>query len=123
MPISQIVLGVPAYGHSFRVRKADTYVSASNSSSSSSSSYALHADEESAEKKRLGLYPKSDAEDKPAGDAWEDAAGTDVCGAEMGLGGNWDLWALVREGWISAEEKPRPGVDAVWDDYAKTTYV
>lgn len=61
IPANQIVLGVASYGHSFSVSKEDALGSSGKLSQS---------------------YPPFDKNNQPDGDAWQDAAGTDVCGVE-----------------------------------------
>jgi chitinase len=56
IPADQLVLGVPAYGHSFRVARADAYTNGKSGA--------------------LALYPAFNASAQPAGDAWDDGAGT-----------------------------------------------
>jgi hypothetical protein len=58
IPVDQLVLGVAAYGHSFRVAHKDAYANGKSGA--------------------LALYAPFNASAQPAGDAWDDTAGT-VC--------------------------------------------
>ena len=102
MPPSQIVLGVPAYGHSFRVTKA-------NATSSSSSA--------------LAAYPPFVAGDQPAGDKWDDQPGTDVCGNFEGQGGLWDFWGLIDGGFLTSNGSVADGILSRFDDCSKTVCI
>ncbi|KAF8549765.1 glycoside hydrolase family 18 protein [Imleria badia] len=75
MPVNQIVLGVPSYGHSFSVSPSDAFVSGSET--------------------ELVAYPKFDALNQPLGDAWDNTGGPDACGVYQGPGGTFRLWGLV----------------------------
>lgn len=102
-PHSQIVLGVASYGHSFSVSKTD----AINSSGSDSDS--------------LNLYPAFDAADQPAGDAWDSTAGdTDVCGNPTTVGGVFNFWGLISDGFLSANGTAAEGIDYTYDNCSQT---
>lgn len=102
-PASQIVLGVASYGHSFAVNSTSAFVNSSTT--------------------ELAAYPEFNATAYPAGDAWDDGAGLDVCGIEEPNGGNWDFWALIDAGLLTAEGKAASGVPYRFDDCSKTDYV
>lgn len=100
MPASQIVLGVPSYGHSFTVRPNKAFVQGSTT--------------------QLAQYPEFDAGSPPNGDAWDDGAGVDVCGNQTGPGGNWNFWGLVDGGFLTAKGEPAQGINYRFDECSKT---
>jgi len=102
MPFDQIVLGVPAYGHSFRVRKADAFVNGTQT---------------------LVPFPKFDSVDRPTGDAWDDAAGVDECGAAQAAGGNIDFWGLIEQGYLNKDGSFKQGIPHSFDTCSQTPYV
>ncbi|KAI8992941.1 chitinase [Trametes punicea] len=104
MPANQIVLGVAAYGHSFYVDKANAL---------SDGSHTLNA------------YPAFDASKQPAGDKWDDPAGTtDVCGnVSTQPAGDITFWGLVDGGYLSPNGTVAPGIDYRFDQCSQTPYV
>ncbi|KAL5528009.1 hypothetical protein ACEPAF_7145 [Sanghuangporus sanghuang] len=100
MPVSQIVLGVPGYGHSFAV----------NSTSAFNGS-------------ELAAYPPFNASEFPVGDAWDDAPGLDVCGNEENQGGIQDFWNLVGSGMLLENGTAAPGVPYRFDVCSETEYI
>jgi hypothetical protein len=98
IPLNQLVLGVPAYGHSFSVAPADAYTKSG----------------------QLALYAPFNASVSPVGDAWDDAAGTDECGNASGPGGLWDFWGLIQAGWLTSKGTPSKGIDYVFDKCTQT---
>jgi chitinase len=86
IPANQLVLGVPAYGHSFVVTSENAFES--NTSSV------------------LKPYPPFDSTQHPLGDGWDsDSGGVDACGVPQNVGGNWNFWGLVDAGYLDAEGK------------------
>ncbi|EPQ57125.1 chitinase [Gloeophyllum trabeum ATCC 11539] len=100
MPAHQIVLGVAAYGHSFRVAKKDAIVNGS-----------------------MVAYPPFNASAQPAGDKWDDPAGIDECGNDEAVGGLFDFWGLIQAGFLTSEGNRAPGIIFRYDDCTKTPYV
>jgi chitinase len=100
MPANRIVMGVPSYGHSYRVKPSDAYVNGKSGT--------------------LKAYPSFDAADQPDGDAWDDETSTDSCGNVNGPGGTWNFRYLVPGGWITADGKPARGIDYRYDDCSQT---
>ncbi|KAJ6583772.1 glycoside hydrolase family 18 protein [Mycena sp. CBHHK59/15] len=103
MPLDQILLGVPSYGHSFRVTSADAYADSS--------------------KMRLALYPPFNASDPPVGDVWDDAAGVDECGNFEAQGGVINFWGLIQQGYLQNDGTPKKGVPYLFDDCTQTPFV
>ncbi|KAJ7682443.1 glycoside hydrolase family 18 protein [Mycena polygramma] len=103
MPLDQIVLGVAAYGHSFRVAKSDAFKNGSHT--------------------QLALYPAFNASDAPVGDAWDDAAGVDECGNFEAQGGVINFWGLIEQGYLNTDGSPKKGVPFLFDQCTQTPYV
>lgn len=100
MPLNQIVLGVAAYGHSFRVLKASAFKKGSTTV--------------------LASYPSFDASDPPAGDSWDDPAGIDECGNAQQPGGDVDFWGLVQEGYLTSSGNVMSGIAYAYDTCSQT---
>jgi chitinase len=99
IPLNQLVLGVPAYGHSFSVARADAYTKPG----------------------QLALYAPFNASARPTGDAWDDGgSGPDECGNASGPSGSWDFWGLIQAGWLTSQGTPSKGIDYVFDECAQT---
>ncbi|KAF8165592.1 endochitinase [Crassisporium funariophilum] len=102
IPLSQLVLGVPSYGHSFRVRKADAFVKGSNTT--------------------LAPHPAFDGNDRPKGDSWDDGAGVDVCGNAQLAGGNVNFWGMMELGYLNSDGTPKSGIAYRFDTCSQTPY-
>ncbi|CAA7260882.1 unnamed protein product [Cyclocybe aegerita] len=102
IPAAQIVLGVPAYGHAFRVRKVNAFVKGSTTS--------------------LAAYPAFDTSDPPVGDRWDDVAGVDVCGNVSGPGGNINFWGMITLGYLNPDGTPKAGIPFRFDSCSQTPY-
>ena len=100
IPVNKIVLGVPGYGHSFRVLRKDAFKPGSTTI--------------------LASYPKFNANDTPIGDSWDDAARPDVCGAMQSAGGNIDFWGLVEQGYLNVDGTPKKGIPYAFDNCSQT---
>lgn len=96
----QIVLGVASYGHSFSVAPSAAVKNGA-----------------------LTAYPAFDASRQPAGDAWDDQPGVDVCGNEEPAGGNFDFWGLFQGQFLTGNAEPAQGIDYRFDNCSKTAYV
>ncbi|KAG2127519.1 glycoside hydrolase family 18 protein [Suillus clintonianus] len=102
MPVDQIVLGVPSYGHSFSVKPSDAFVSGTTT---------------------LAAYPAFDASNQPAGDAWDATGSVDACGNYEGSGGTFNLWGLVDGGFLNSEGTTADGIYYRFDSCSQTPYV
>jgi chitinase len=100
MPLDQIVLGVPSYGHSFYVSEEDAFVSGS--------------------KTVLATYPPFDKSRQPKGDRWDGGAGVDACGQPVGIGGNWDYWGLIEGGFLDESGNVASGIIGNFDNCSQT---
>ncbi|KAL5476829.1 hypothetical protein ACEPAI_3015 [Sanghuangporus weigelae] len=116
-PTSQIVLGVASYGHSFSV-------SSSNALSSSPSSTSDNQTQ--TQTQTLNLYPQFDKANQPAGDAWDGVAGeTDSCGNPTTVGGIFNFWGLVQNGFLTQNGTANTGGGMVYafDECSQTPYI
>jgi chitinase len=102
MPLNKLVLGVPASGHSYRVRKQNAIVNG-----------------------QLALYPKFDVNDQPAGDKWDGQPGeTDVCGVKSTKPGGVIQYAgMISLGYIDNSGNPMPGRTYKFDTCSKTVRI
>ncbi|KAK0206906.1 glycoside hydrolase family 18 protein [Desarmillaria ectypa] len=101
-PSDQLLLGVPAYGHSFSVSPARAFVNGSDA---------------------LALYPSFNSSVHPAGGAWDDKAGVDVCGAATTAGGSIVFWELVKQGYLTENGDAVDGVPYVFDNCSQTPFI
>ncbi|KAG6854346.1 hypothetical protein C0991_007851 [Blastosporella zonata] len=103
IPNGQLLLGVPAYGHSFRVHKVQAYKSGSSTV--------------------LASYPLFDASSHPAGDSWDDLPGVDVCGNQQNQGGVINFWGLIANGYLNNDGSVKAGISSAYDTCSQTPYV
>ncbi|KAF8444895.1 glycoside hydrolase family 18 protein [Boletus edulis BED1] len=103
IPVNQIVLGVPSYGHSFSVLPSHAFVNGS--------------------KTELVPYSTFNASNQPLGDTWDDTGSVDACGVYEGPGGTFDLWGLVDGGFLTADGNTASGIYYRYDDCSQTPYV
>ncbi|OCB89110.1 glycoside hydrolase [Sanghuangporus baumii] len=119
-PASQIVLGVASYGHSFSVSTSDALSSSSSSNSSEEGSTTQN------QTQTLNLYPEFDATNQPAGDAWDSVEGeTDSCGNPTTVGGIFNFWGLVENGFLTSNGTANTdgGMVYTFDECSQTPYV
>ncbi|KAN0105191.1 glycoside hydrolase family 18 protein [Russula decolorans] len=105
-PVYQMILGVPAYGHSFRVKQSD----------------ALDASGD------IKLFVPFNKTDQPAGDKWDGngtAVDVDVCGNPNVVGGVFDFWGLIDAGFLYSNGTPSSasGIYSTFDECSQTPYV
>ncbi|KDQ55695.1 glycoside hydrolase family 18 protein [Jaapia argillacea MUCL 33604] len=100
MPAHQIVLGVAAYGHAFRVHAAQAIVNG-----------------------KLAAYPAFDASNPPLGDKWDNAGGTDVCGVYEPSGGTFSFNGMIENGFLSSNGLPANGIKYRYGSCSQTPYV
>jgi len=103
-PASQIVLGVPAYAHSFSVAPSAA-VTASGA---------------------LALYPPVNKSNQPLGPS-DPPAGSpttlDQCGNPVTPGGTFNFKSLIADGYLTANGTSAPGLDYLYDPCSETPYV
>jgi len=98
-PKNQIILGVPSYGHSFRVKRCEALDTSG----------------------KLQLYPVFNKTDQPAGDKWDGTAGgVDICGNPNVVGGIFDFWGLIDAGFLGPNGTAAPGIYHTFDECSKT---
>jgi chitinase len=100
MPMNQMVLGVPSYGHAYRVPRKNAFRAGSTTV--------------------LASYPAFNRTGIPPGDSWSDPAGTDVCGAAQPAGGTIDFWSLIEQGYLNIKGTPRKGIAYLFDICSQT---
>ncbi|PPQ82606.1 hypothetical protein CVT25_007120 [Psilocybe cyanescens] len=102
-PVSKIVLGVAAYGHSFHVATSDA-VDGSGA---------------------LSPYPPFDKSQQPLGDSDVPGAppSVDQCGNSVGVGGTFNFKGMVAAGFLDANGNAAPGIDYRFDNCSQTPFV
>jgi len=100
MPPHQIVLGVASYGHSFSVSPSNAVANGN-----------------------LALYASFNAGNQPNGDPWDDAAGADQCGNQQPVGGIFNFWGLMKEGYLTQNGSSAHGIDYRFDTCSQTAFV
>ncbi|KAF8160708.1 glycoside hydrolase superfamily [Crassisporium funariophilum] len=105
MPIDQIVLGVPAYGHSFVISPNQLLTNASNPNAA------------------LSAYPAFTVGVERRGDRWDGDGGLDTCGVMTGPGGVYTYWGLIEEGFLNEDGSVQPGIEYRFDDCSETPYL
>ncbi|KAI3604579.1 glycoside hydrolase family 18 protein [Moniliophthora roreri] len=102
-PLNQIVLGVPAYGHSFVVERNQAFTDGSNT--------------------QLASYPAFNRQAEHLGDSWDGEGGTDVCGAQVGPSGVYNFWGLMEQGYLNPDGSVKSGVPPYIYDSEKQTLI
>src|SRR6266851_689184 len=98
-PIHKIILGVPAYGHSYHVDPSN----------------ALDASG------KLKPYVPFDKSQQPAGDKWDStASGVDSCGNPNVVGGLFNFWGLIDGGFLAQNGTVAKGIDYTFDQCSQT---
>jgi hypothetical protein len=99
MPASQLVLGVPAYGHGFSVNNTSAYGS----------------------NHKLNLYPTQNSTDRFQGSSWDTDPAIDDCGNPSPPGGTYPFWSLITEAkFLDVYGNPAPGISYTWDNCSQT---
>ncbi|KAL0066347.1 hypothetical protein AAF712_006606 [Marasmius tenuissimus] len=102
IPHEKILLGLPAYGHAYKVKKADAFKNGSET--------------------ELIPYPRFDANGRPAGDRWDDPEGKiDPCGVKNPAGGIFSYWGLIENGFLDKDGTPK--YPNRFDDCSKGAFV
>ncbi|KIM69393.1 glycoside hydrolase family 18 protein [Scleroderma citrinum Foug A] len=100
---SQIVLGVPSYGHSFSVPSSTAAPSGS----------------------QLEIYTSFSKSNIPQGDAWDyiPPGSVDTCGQPVGPNGVFNFWALVGYGYLNSNGSAASGMLSTFDQCSQTPFV
>jgi chitinase len=98
MPKNQILLGVPAYGHSYVVPPKQ--ISSSNVTQLS--------------------YPPFNLSLEQVGDRWSGNSGVDVCGNVEGPGGTYTYWGLMQQGFLNTDGSVKDGIEYRFDECSMT---
>ncbi|KAJ2926761.1 hypothetical protein H1R20_g10354, partial [Candolleomyces eurysporus] len=102
IPTNKLVLGVPAYGHSYVI----------------SPSVALNRTNASS----LNSFPSYNPSNRPIGDKWDGPGGLDVCGVSQGPGGVYTYWGLIEEGFLNPDGSAGDGVISRYDECSETPF-
>jgi chitinase len=100
----QIVLGVPAYGHSYIIPPSVALSGQGNDTT-------------------LSLYPPYTANNTRKGDQWDSAGGLDVCGNTVGPGGIYTYWGLIEEGFLNSDGTIPENIKYRFDNCSQTVSV
>ncbi|KAI6121982.1 glycoside hydrolase family 18 protein [Pisolithus sp. B1] len=101
-PADQIVLGVPAYSHSFSVPSSTA-----------------------APNGQIQLYTSFSAANEPQGDAWDyiPPGSTDICGNPQAPNGVFNFWALVGYGYLNSDGSVASGMLSTFDNCSQTPFL
>ena len=98
-PLSQMILGVPSYGHSFHVNHRSAIDESGN----------------------MKLYARFDKSQQPAGDKWDSTPGAvDECGNPTVTGGLFNFWGLIDAGFLQSDGTVAKGIKYGFDDCSMT---
>ena len=98
MPHNQILLGVPAYGHSYVVPPIQLT---------------------SPNVTRLS-YPPFNLSLEHPGDSWDGPGGLDVCGINQGPAGVYTYWGLMQQGFLNQDGSVKNGIYYRFDECSMT---
>lgn len=97
-PKEKLLLGLPAYGHSFSVKSEDAWVNGTET---------------------LALYAPFNSTIRPVGDSWDDPAGEiDACGVATQQAGVVTFWGLVEQGYL--DDSGKALVPYIFDNCSQT---
>ena len=96
---SQLVLGVPSYGHGYSISPSSAIVNNS-----------------------LASYPSFNTNNPVLGDSW-DAAGPDACGINQPPSGDFNLWGLIDAGYLTENGTVASGMTGSYDECSQTVRV
>ncbi|KAK7043207.1 hypothetical protein VNI00_008561 [Paramarasmius palmivorus] len=102
-PLNKIVLGVPAYGHSWVVPQSEAFTNGSIT--------------------ELASYPMFNRQAEHLGDSWDGEGGTDICGNPVGPSGVYNFWGLIEEGYLNSDGSVKDGIAFRYDNCSETPYV
>lgn len=98
IPRNQILLGVPAYGHSYVVPPSEI-----------SNPNVAHLS-----------YPPFSLSLEQVGDSWSGAGGVDVCGNMKGPDGTYTYWGLMQQGFLNTNGSVKDGIEYRFDNCSMT---
>lgn len=99
IPSSQIVLGVPAYGHGFSVNETSAFKSDG----------------------KLNEYPPQNSSHRFQGSSWDSDPAIDDCGNASPPGGTYTFWSLITEAkFLTTCGSPASGIAHTFDSCSKT---
>ena len=98
-PANQILLGVPAYGHSFAVNKTEAYYPGTTN---------------------LQPYPKFNSSVHQKGDAWDNNTLLDVCGNLQPNSSTYTLWGAIAAGFLEQDGTNAKGMPYRFDNCSQT---
>ena len=100
MPMANILMGVPSYGHSVVVETADAF--------------------EPGSKTTLAFYPNFNASANPMGDSWDNSTDDYVCGILQAPGGTINYWGMFELGYLNSNGTVNKGILYRYDNCSQT---
>lgn len=102
VPADKIVLGVPAYGHGFRVNATSALGNGTE----------------------LNMYPNFNGSDRFQGSSWDNDPPVDDCGNAQPHTGTYTFWSLITEaGFLDESGAPLEGIVTGYDECSQTPAV